>query len=241
MFDLETKILEWRKQMLAAGLKAPVPLDELEGHLRERIDLLKAGLSEEEAFRSAADQLGNREVLKQEFSKLEFHRRLLWRNHSWAINILAGLIILFGLLPISGPLRVIYHSMEFGPIFHFYGARFLLNVNFWFLFLFGCLHILVGIGLLRRQNGWRMTAVALSFYTAITFSFYLCQLFAEDFYHVWIKKGPYPYVAYDFLGIRLPIVFAYIVPSVKVAVSIWAIYYLTKAKTRNQFRRAATT
>ena len=30
MFDLEKAITDWRKQMLAEGIKTPLPLDELE-------------------------------------------------------------------------------------------------------------------------------------------------------------------------------------------------------------------
>ena len=37
MFSLEKSIAGWREQMLAAGIKAPVPLEELEIHLREEI------------------------------------------------------------------------------------------------------------------------------------------------------------------------------------------------------------
>ena len=37
MSDLEQSIAEWRKQMLAAGIETPVPLEELEIHLREDI------------------------------------------------------------------------------------------------------------------------------------------------------------------------------------------------------------
>lgn len=37
MFDLEQSIAEWRRQMLAAGIKTPVPLEDLEIHLREWI------------------------------------------------------------------------------------------------------------------------------------------------------------------------------------------------------------
>ena len=37
MFDLEKSIADWRTQMLAAGIKSPVPLEELESHLREEI------------------------------------------------------------------------------------------------------------------------------------------------------------------------------------------------------------
>ena len=38
MLNLEQKISEWRKQMLAVGIQAPVPLEELEIHLREEIE-----------------------------------------------------------------------------------------------------------------------------------------------------------------------------------------------------------
>ena len=37
MFNLEQSIADWRRQMLAAGIKMPVPLEELESHLREDI------------------------------------------------------------------------------------------------------------------------------------------------------------------------------------------------------------
>ena len=37
MFGLEQAIADWRQQMLAAGIKTPVPLEELEIHLREDI------------------------------------------------------------------------------------------------------------------------------------------------------------------------------------------------------------
>ena len=32
MFDLEQAIADWRRQMLAAGIKTPVPLEELKSH-----------------------------------------------------------------------------------------------------------------------------------------------------------------------------------------------------------------
>jgi hypothetical protein len=72
MFDLEKTIAEWRKQMLAAGIKTPVPLDELEMHLREEIERqTKSGLSEQEAFHSSAQKIGQGKVLKNEFNKVE--------------------------------------------------------------------------------------------------------------------------------------------------------------------------
>ena len=46
MFDLEKAIADWRRQMLAAGIKTPVPLEELESHLREEIEQqMKSGLT----------------------------------------------------------------------------------------------------------------------------------------------------------------------------------------------------
>lgn len=48
MFNLEQSIADWRRQMLATGIKTPAPLDELESHLREDIGaLVSAGEPEE--------------------------------------------------------------------------------------------------------------------------------------------------------------------------------------------------
>ena len=72
MFDLEQAISEWRKQMLNAGIKTPVPLEELEIHLREDIERqVQAGFSEENAFNSAIWKIGPACVLKSEFKKVE--------------------------------------------------------------------------------------------------------------------------------------------------------------------------
>ena len=72
MFDLEQSIKEWRRQMLAAGVKAPVPLDELECHLREDVEQqAKVGLSEAEAFTGAVQKIGQAQAVKKEFEKVE--------------------------------------------------------------------------------------------------------------------------------------------------------------------------
>lgn len=70
MFDLEQSIANWRKQMLAAGIKSPAPLEELESHLREEIERqMKPGLEEREAFASAVQKIGEARALKTEFKK----------------------------------------------------------------------------------------------------------------------------------------------------------------------------
>jgi len=82
MFELEKSITEWRRQMLAAGIKTPVPLEELESHLREDTERqMKSGLNEQEAFRSAVQTIGQGKALKIEFKKTHrgnSHRQLAW-------------------------------------------------------------------------------------------------------------------------------------------------------------------
>ena len=78
MFNLESQITEWRSQMLAAGIESPVPLDELESHLRDDIARqLQKGISAEEAFETAAKRLGCANGLRQEFKKGRLDIRLL--------------------------------------------------------------------------------------------------------------------------------------------------------------------
>src|SRR5947209_4235030 len=71
MFDLEPSITEWRRQMLAAGLKTGRRLDELESHLREDVARqMQSGESEEQEFEAAVQRVGEASLLKQEFAKL---------------------------------------------------------------------------------------------------------------------------------------------------------------------------
>src|SRR5579859_296319 len=71
MFDLEKAIADWRRQMLAAGIRAPVPLDELENHLREEIERqMKAEFNAEKAFGAAMQQIGQAHALENEFKKI---------------------------------------------------------------------------------------------------------------------------------------------------------------------------
>jgi hypothetical protein len=72
MFDLEQSIADWRRRMLAVGIKTPVPLEELESHLREEIQQqLKLGLDEDQAFEISVQKIGRPELLGNEFQKSE--------------------------------------------------------------------------------------------------------------------------------------------------------------------------
>ena len=56
--------------MLAAGIKTPVPLDELEIHLREEIQRqMQLGLDAQKAFEISIQRIGEPNVLKSEFQK----------------------------------------------------------------------------------------------------------------------------------------------------------------------------
>jgi hypothetical protein len=71
MLNLDTAIAEWRQQMLAAGVKTPVPLDELESHLREDIEhQMWSGLNAQQAFGIAVGRIGQANLLKMEFKKV---------------------------------------------------------------------------------------------------------------------------------------------------------------------------
>ena len=71
MFDLEQAIADWRRQMLAAGIKTPVPLEELESHLREAVEQqVRAGFNDQIAFGMAARQIGQTGDLQTEFAKV---------------------------------------------------------------------------------------------------------------------------------------------------------------------------
>jgi hypothetical protein len=71
MSDLENFVREWRIKMLAAGIESPVPLDELEIHLREEIEQqMKSGMNEPEAFITAVQQIGQVKTLQSEFAKV---------------------------------------------------------------------------------------------------------------------------------------------------------------------------
>jgi hypothetical protein len=72
MFDLEQSIAEWRRQMLAAGIQTPVPLEELEIHLREDIaQQMKTGSNQQDAFTSAVQKLGSAHTVQNEFQKVD--------------------------------------------------------------------------------------------------------------------------------------------------------------------------
>src|ERR1019366_5357897 len=104
MFDLEKSIADWRRQLLAAGIKTPVPLEELESHLREEIERqAKSGLDEQKAFEISVQRVGQPKVLNSEFKKSE--RALMKRTAKIGTGVIGVLIGMALLVPGSVQLR----------------------------------------------------------------------------------------------------------------------------------------
>ena len=83
MFNLEEATVDWGRRMLAAGIQTPVPLDELEAHLREEVEKqLSEGLSERQAFEIAVRRIGEAGKLKLEFKKVNDAKRAQRRKRA---------------------------------------------------------------------------------------------------------------------------------------------------------------
>lgn len=70
-FDLNRSLQEWRRRFDASATIRTENLDEMEAHLRESMAaLVRAGLSEEEAFLVASRRLGPSDALEAEYAKI---------------------------------------------------------------------------------------------------------------------------------------------------------------------------
>jgi hypothetical protein len=87
MFNLEQAIATWRQKMLSAGIKAPVPLDELESHLR---DELAGRRVDQQTFDAVVAQFGNAHLLRSEFKKV--NRSSMKRKIIIALAVFAFLL-----------------------------------------------------------------------------------------------------------------------------------------------------
>lgn len=78
MFDLEKAIVDWRRQMLGAGIQPPA-LDELENHLREETEQNAGnGADHQQAFAASVQSLGTPGQIVAEFKKISSPGRSRW-------------------------------------------------------------------------------------------------------------------------------------------------------------------
>jgi hypothetical protein len=155
MFELDQAISGWRQQMAASGIKMLDVLNELENHLREDVDQqVRSGLTQQQAFDAAVQRMGESKALKREFRKVNRHRAWGFRNNPPALNLLAAWLLLRALE--AWPILLVVSSylikdFELPP--HILGL--------WGIQISSVIiSILLGIGLLRRKNVFRVCAIA---------------------------------------------------------------------------------
>src|SRR6516162_2289732 len=117
MFNLEQSIAEWRRQMLAAGIKTPVPLEELESHLRQDIGhRIRSGTTVEQAFALAVNQIGSGNKLQAEFGKVEDARRMQLKESLRRWSVVVGTGFVYVVLGSAWYLGVHSGKMEISPM-----------------------------------------------------------------------------------------------------------------------------
>ena len=88
MSDLDAQIQDWRQLQERETSLSPRELDELEDHLRARVDLeleLNAALAPEQAFAITRRDLGEPVALSKEFAKAGKPRWRRWLLAGWAM------------------------------------------------------------------------------------------------------------------------------------------------------------
>ncbi|MCY4574452.1 MAG: hypothetical protein OXF01_16845 [Gemmatimonadetes bacterium] len=88
MFDLDTEVRRWRERQERKSSLSPRELEELEDHLRARVDLeleINATLAPRRAFAIARRELGQPTALEKEFVKAGKPRWRRWLVAGWAM------------------------------------------------------------------------------------------------------------------------------------------------------------
>jgi hypothetical protein len=211
MFDLEQSIADWRRQMLANGLKSPQILDELESHLREETRRLAGtGLPESEAFQTALQLLGKCRDLRDEFGKIH---TLGWANifsNPWQLNLLALCFIIHGLAWLQLAPRNVYSLLHTHFLSLDYSLRFQ-DCYFYSWFLMSGLTLPIGLGLIHRQNRWRKIALAWSSWYCACFLFDVWN--SPSILRFFAYQPPHnPQITYHllyFIPLPYPLLYAY--------------------------------
>lgn len=212
--------------MLAAGIKMPVPLEELESHLRDEIERqMKSGLKEQDAFNFAAHKFGECNNLKREFSKVEGYRRRLHPNNPVSLKILAIWYVIMGLNSAA--------VMPYFFLHRFWVGDLVCDV---FVVIFS-LQVLIGAGLLRRQKNWRIVALI---WPAIALFCFVCpQVFLHSYK---AHNGAHGSVNWGdgFFGLPFPRIIINAMHILNLVVLFWGCYVLLKSSIRKLFLPTST-
>ena len=222
MFDLESEIQAWRENLARQKVGDGEILDELESHLREEFDRLRAvELSDTARFQFSAATIGNVRELKKEYRRLRWRRFWNLHNTPLTVKILAAWFIFRGAdAVLAFPHFVLGGTLTLKPI--------IMHSLF-------VLQIPLGIGLLRLRNKWRLYGLVWSAYFLASFSY--AKLFVT-LYRPVIPPGMSVVVRGLFFGIHVPLSLADIFVYVNAAVLVWGCYILIQPSARNFFRPA---
>ncbi|MDB6020721.1 MAG: Clp domain protein [Pedosphaera sp.] len=230
MFELEKAIAEWRLNLLQAGIENREVLDELETHLRDRLELLKPHLPDAATFQAAVSQIGELEPLKREFAKLN---RSGWRDNPITLRILAAWFILFGLDAVWHFTHIVLHFTQTLSTPRFRHSA-VLGIVLCGLSALLSLQIFVGMGLLRRSNFWR----------GCVFAYGIPAILAglgEMLFCAWMPAAKMAGDYSVFMGVLIPMRFVWVWALLKICMMMWGFVFLTRPTTRNLFRSAAKT
>jgi hypothetical protein len=125
-FDLNLAIRRWREDLAGSSAFRSENLNELESHLRDSIDRLRAReLSDEEAFLIATRRVGNTQRLEQEFGKVNsaavWFDRCLWilvAAQLWSFLSSMSSFLLSAALPLCIDLNEILPGFGLAKIQH---------------------------------------------------------------------------------------------------------------------------
>jgi hypothetical protein len=105
MNNFEPNIADWRRQLLAAGIKRAEVLDELEGHLREDIER-RARSGGDALFERAVAQFGSPQSLKAEFDQIK-ERKYMKRGLMIGAGIVGVMVGMALVMPAVAQYRAI--------------------------------------------------------------------------------------------------------------------------------------
>jgi hypothetical protein len=111
MVDLEQSFADWRWQMLAAGIRSPELVEELELHLREEVEQQMRFTGDAlEAFAAAVARMGSPAELQR-----EFHKSSLWQAKFWRVLLGIGSfgLVQTAMLNLVGPMIFHRHASAF--------------------------------------------------------------------------------------------------------------------------------
>jgi hypothetical protein len=221
MSDLEAQIRQWRAELVRLGIAMEV-VDELEAHLRERVDRLSVALPPAEAFAKAARELGDGKTLKREFSR-NGGLLLFWRKNPLALNLVGGWLVLMG-LDCFLQAADLYNSPP-----AFFPKTWVSSMMLFFLFMGQ--QVAVGARLLRHGRFWWFAALGF--------------LVLNGYFSAWnlieyVRAAGYVslHADYTFLGIPISLRFRCVTDVLILGMALFGLYVLSRPDTRDRFRPA---